>query len=145
VNGILAGPGGPAARLNFCTAQWPLGRERPSAQLTERNCVRSLSRPGSQSAAGARRPLAAHKRVGGTGHQPLHHEGKPEEAGFRSLLGLPRMPVRVLMPIVVVDELDGLKKSKDKDIRWRVAYTLAVLDRAGHLRRRGDGRNRDSS
>jgi len=39
------------------------------------------------------------------------------------------MPVRVLMPIVVVDELDGLKKSKDTDTRRRVAYTLAVLDR----------------
>jgi hypothetical protein len=39
------------------------------------------------------------------------------------------MPVHVLMPIVVVDELDGLKKSKGKDTRWRVACTLAVLDR----------------
>jgi predicted ribonuclease YlaK len=30
---------------------------------------------------------------------------------------------------VVVDELDGLKKSKDKDTRWRAAYALTVLDR----------------
>jgi hypothetical protein len=35
----------------------------------------------------------------------IEHEGKLEEADFRSLLGLPGMPVHVLMPIVVVDEL----------------------------------------
>lgn len=33
------------------------------------------------------------------------------------------------MPIAVVDELDSLKKSKDKNERWRARYTLAVLDR----------------
>jgi len=33
------------------------------------------------------------------------------------------------VPIAVVDELDGLKKSKDKHVRWRARHTLAVLDR----------------
>jgi predicted ribonuclease YlaK len=59
----------------------------------------------------------------------IEHENKLEEAKFQSLLGLPGMPVHVLVPIVVVDEFDGLKKSKDRDIRRRAAYTLAVLDR----------------
>jgi predicted ribonuclease YlaK len=59
----------------------------------------------------------------------IEHEDKLEEANFQSLLDLPGMPVHVLVPIVVVDELDGLKKSKDRDTRWRAAYTLAVLDR----------------
>jgi predicted ribonuclease YlaK len=35
----------------------------------------------------------------------------------------------VLVPIVIVDELDRLKESKDKSVRWRAGYTLAVLDR----------------
>ena len=37
----------------------------------------------------------------------------------------------MLVPIVIVDELDRLKESKDKDkrARWRAGYTLAVLDR----------------
>jgi predicted ribonuclease YlaK len=33
------------------------------------------------------------------------------------------------VPIVVVDELDGLKKSKNPRERWRARYTLAVIDR----------------
>jgi hypothetical protein len=72
----------------------------------------------------------------------IEHEHKLEEADFQSVLGLPGMPVHVLVPIAVVDELDGLKKSKDRDTRWRAGYTLAVLDRVlgsnpaapGHLR-----------
>ncbi|MGW0315094.1 PIN domain-containing protein [Streptomyces flavidovirens] len=38
-------------------------------------------------------------------------------------------PVRVLFPMVVVDELDRLKESKDRQTRWRAGHTLAVLDR----------------
>ncbi|MGW7438228.1 PIN domain-containing protein [Streptomyces sp. NPDC054849] len=38
-------------------------------------------------------------------------------------------PVRVLFPMVVVDELDRLKESKDRQTRWRAGYTLAVLDK----------------
>jgi hypothetical protein len=59
----------------------------------------------------------------------IEHEQKLEEADFQSVLSLPGMPVHVLVPIAVVDELDGLKKSKDRDTRWRAGYTLAVLDR----------------
>ena len=31
--------------------------------------------------------------------------------------------------MVIIDELDRLKESKDKYKRWRAGYTLAVLDR----------------
>jgi len=31
--------------------------------------------------------------------------------------------------MVVVDELDRLKEIKDRHVRWRAGYTLAVLDR----------------
>jgi predicted ribonuclease YlaK len=32
------------------------------------------------------------------------------------------------VPIIIVDELDSLKKSKDTQVRWRARHTLAVLD-----------------
>jgi PIN domain len=39
-------------------------------------------------------------------------------------------PVHLLVPIVVVDELDGLKNKADKPYkRWRAGYTLGVFDR----------------
>lgn len=59
----------------------------------------------------------------------IEHADKLEEADFRPLLGIGEDPVHVLVPVAVVDELDRLKKSKDKQERWRSRYTLAVLDR----------------
>lgn len=59
----------------------------------------------------------------------IEHGDKLEDADFRPLLQIWHDPVHVLVPIVVVDELDGLKKSKDAHTRWRAGYTLAVLDR----------------
>jgi len=38
-------------------------------------------------------------------------------------------PVHLLVPMVIVDELDGLKRSGKPKVRWRAQYTLAVLDR----------------
>ncbi len=39
-------------------------------------------------------------------------------------------PVHLLVPIVVVDELDRLKNKADKPYkRWRAGYTLGVFDR----------------
>lgn len=38
-------------------------------------------------------------------------------------------PVHLLIPMVVIDELDRLKDIKDRHTRWRAGYTLAVLDR----------------
>lgn len=39
------------------------------------------------------------------------------------------VPLRIVLPIVVVDELDGLKRSGNRHVRWRAGYTLSVLDR----------------
>ncbi|MEU6799274.1 PIN domain-containing protein [Nonomuraea wenchangensis] len=33
------------------------------------------------------------------------------------------------MPMVVIDELDQLKESKNRHVRWRARHSLAVLDR----------------
>ena len=41
--------------------------------------------------------------------------------------------VRLVVPIAVVDELDGLKRHQDKHVRWRAGHTLGVL--YGQLRR----------
>lgn len=38
-------------------------------------------------------------------------------------------PVAVLIPMVIVDELDQLKRSSSRDARWRAGYSLAVIDR----------------
>jgi hypothetical protein len=59
----------------------------------------------------------------------IEHEDKLEILDFASLLQIRGDPVHVLVPIVIVDELDGLKKSKTNYERWRAGYTLAVLDR----------------
>jgi predicted ribonuclease YlaK len=37
--------------------------------------------------------------------------------------------IELVVPMAVVDELDNLKQSTDKRLRWRSMYTLAVLDR----------------
>lgn len=54
---------------------------------------------------------------------------KLEEADFAPLVKVWEDPIHVLVPIVVVDELDSLKQSKDDKLRWRAGYTLAVFDR----------------
>jgi len=59
----------------------------------------------------------------------IEHQSKLEDLDFRPLLKIWEDPVHLLVPIIVVDELDGLKKSKDRHERWRAGYTLAVLDR----------------
>ena len=61
----------------------------------------------------------------------IQHPHKLEQADFPSLLDLVWTDhhIHVLVPIVVVDELDRLKESKDRAVRWRAGYTIAVLDR----------------
>ena len=59
----------------------------------------------------------------------INHEQKLRELDFAALLGVPAgVPIRVLVPIIVVDELDGLKRVKDEHVRWRAGHTLGVLD-----------------
>ncbi|KOV94165.1 hypothetical protein ADL04_25345 [Streptomyces sp. NRRL B-3648] len=59
----------------------------------------------------------------------IHHPDKLEETEFAELLRVADHSVHLLVPMVVVDELDQLKESKDRQVRWRARYTLAVLDR----------------
>jgi hypothetical protein len=59
----------------------------------------------------------------------VEHPQKLEAVDFAPLVGALQSDLHLMVPIVVVDELDGLKQSKDKHVRWRAGYTLAVLDR----------------
>ncbi|MGW2595459.1 PIN domain-containing protein [Streptomyces sp. NPDC001515] len=66
----------------------------------------------------------------------IQHEFKLLDWNFHSLLDIREEHVRLLFPMVIVDELDNLKQSKERVRRWRAAYTLAVLDK--HLTQRSD-------
>ncbi|WP_329182811.1 PIN domain-containing protein [Actinacidiphila glaucinigra] len=60
----------------------------------------------------------------------IHHPDNVEDADFAELLGLsPSEPFCLLFPMAVIDELDKLKESKDRRVRWRSGFTLAVLQR----------------
>ena len=59
----------------------------------------------------------------------LRHPAKLEDADLAHELGLREAPIHLILPIVVVDELDGLKQAGNATVRWRAGYTLAVLDR----------------
>ena len=54
---------------------------------------------------------------------------KLEQVELWQQLNLPPFePIRIVVPMVVVDELDGLKTSNNRHVSWRAVYTLAVLD-----------------
>ena len=57
------------------------------------------------------------------------HDDKIEDADLAAVVQLREEPIRVVVPILVIDELDNLKRHTDKHVRWRAAYTLAVFDR----------------
>jgi hypothetical protein len=59
----------------------------------------------------------------------IEYDKKLEDVDFRIVAQRPQSPVRVLIPIVVVDELDRLKKTNKQNARWRAAHSLAVIDR----------------
>jgi hypothetical protein len=56
------------------------------------------------------------------------HPRKLEEMDFTAILQSDH-GLRLIVPMLVVDELDGLKQRGDNAARWRAGYTLAVLDR----------------
>jgi rRNA-processing protein FCF1 len=58
----------------------------------------------------------------------IKHPTKLEEIDFAALVDTER-DVRVVVPMVVVEELDRLKESGKAQVRWRAGYSLAVLDR----------------
>jgi rRNA-processing protein FCF1 len=60
----------------------------------------------------------------------IQHPSKLEDINFAAdFKRVGGRDVRIVFPMVVVDELDNLKQHKDRRIRWRAGYTLAVLDR----------------
>jgi hypothetical protein len=60
----------------------------------------------------------------------IQHPDKLEDWDLVQLLtGNVEGDVHVLIPMVVIDELDRLKESKDRHTRWRARHSLAVLDR----------------
>lgn len=62
----------------------------------------------------------------------IEHESKLEDIDFHTLLPFPWKDkiVRVVVPVVVLDELDNLKRNGDAYRRWRAGYTLAVMEKA---------------
>jgi hypothetical protein len=59
----------------------------------------------------------------------IEHDSKLRELDFRRLLRIREEPVDLLVPIVVVDQLDNLKdRGSDKWVKWRAGYTLGVLE-----------------
>jgi hypothetical protein len=82
----------------------------------------------------------------------IEHENKLEELDLAAIADAEDdlAPVHLFVPIVVVDELTGLKDKADKPYkRWRAGYTLAVFDRhlyqgegPGCAPRRSAGRGR---
>src|SRR5260370_15340099 len=59
----------------------------------------------------------------------IEHPQKLEEANFPELLDVWDDSIHLMVPMVVVDELDSLKRSKDRQERSRAGYPLPPLDR----------------
>ncbi|GAA1026169.1 MULTISPECIES: PIN domain-containing protein [Amycolatopsis] len=57
------------------------------------------------------------------------HGAKFEDIDFAKLIDERQGPLHLVIPLAVVDELDNLKQSKDRLIRWRSRHTLAEFDR----------------
>lgn len=59
----------------------------------------------------------------------IHHPQKLDEMVLADDLQERHTPLRLIVPMVVVDELDQLKQSGKTDVRGRARLTLAILDR----------------
>ena len=70
------------------------------------------------------------------------HPKKLEEMDLAALIECREEQIELVVPMAVVDELDNLKQSRDKHLRWRAMYTLAVFDRVAGTS--GVGRLRES-
>lgn len=58
----------------------------------------------------------------------IHHPDKIRDIEYADLLNIGYEEVRLVVPRVVIDELDRLKESGNQQSRWRAAHTLGVLD-----------------
>jgi hypothetical protein len=57
----------------------------------------------------------------------LTHPEKVEQRDLAPHLRVREEPIRIIVPIVVVDELDNLKQQGRDTTRWRAGYTLGEL------------------
>jgi PIN domain len=70
------------------------------------------------------------------------HSDKLDEADLSKVIGSREAPISLVVPMVIIDELEKQKNASQKDLRWRAAVTLAVIERvAGHT---GFGRLREA-
>lgn len=58
----------------------------------------------------------------------IHHPDKIRQIDYAAITGARAEPVRLVVPRVVIDELDRLKESGNQTVRWRAGHTLGVLD-----------------
>lgn len=64
----------------------------------------------------------------------IEHDSKLRETDFAPLLPGAWLdkPIMIIVPIIVLDELDGLKqRGGTSHVKWRASYTLAVFSKAG--------------
>ena len=59
----------------------------------------------------------------------INHPNKLDDMVLADDLHERETPLRVIVPIIVIDELDGLKQSSKNDVRARARQTLAILAR----------------
>ena len=60
----------------------------------------------------------------------IEHEHKLEDLDIAPhLTAFPDKRLHLLVPMVVIDELDGIKNKGEGAKRWRAAYTLGVVER----------------
>lgn len=70
------------------------------------------------------------------------HPEKLDEADLSKVIGSREAPISLVVPMVIIDELEKQKYASQKDLRWRSAVTLAVIERvAGQY---GTGRLREA-
>ncbi len=61
----------------------------------------------------------------------IEHDDKLENLDFHALLQVrPDKTVRVIVPMIVMDELDGQKRNGEALKKWRAGYTLGVMEKA---------------
>jgi PIN domain-containing protein len=59
----------------------------------------------------------------------IEHPDKFEVLDLATVVEFYDGPIHLLFPMIVLDELDGLKRTKDQRVKYRAGHTLAVLDR----------------
>lgn len=58
----------------------------------------------------------------------INYPSKIADVDFQALFNVRDDTIHLLIPLIVVDELDKLKDSKDRLTRWRAAHTLGYFD-----------------